>query len=90
MMIKWIYTDLHISHGKYLLKQAVKLQPKVQLYVCSHRVYSCAVIDLHATLACQDSDSVFYTIEINGIYILEILNAEVVACLLFCLLCTAS
>ena len=87
MMIIWICTDSHISHENYLLKQAVKLQPKVQLYVCSHRVYSCVVIDLHATLACQDSDSVFYTIEINGIYIL---NAGVVACLLFCLLCTAS
>ena len=81
---------LHISPEKYLLKQAVKLQPKVQLYMCSHRVYSCVVIDFQATLACQDSDSVSYTIEINGIYILEILNAGVVACLLFCLLCTAS
>ena len=45
-------------------------------------VYPCVVIDLRATLACQDSDPVFYTIEITGIYILEILSAEVVACLL--------
>ena len=39
-------------------------------------VYPCVVIDLRAPLACQDSDSVFYTIEINGIYILEILLLE--------------
>ena len=87
----WIHKDVHISHENYLFGQAVELQPKVQLYVCSHIVYRRVVIDLHATLACQDSDSVFYTIEINRIYILEILNAGVVACLFwFCFLCTAS
>ena len=68
--------DVHINHENYLLRQAVELQPKVQLYVCSHMVYPCVIIDLHATLACQDSDS--------GVV------AGVVACLLFCLLCTAS
>ena len=35
-------------------------------------VYPCVVINLRATLACQESDSV-YTTEIIGIYILEIL-----------------
>ena len=39
-------------------------------------VYPCVVIDIRATLACQDSDSVFYTVEINGIYISEILLLE--------------
>ena len=39
-------------------------------------VYPCVVIkvtltdiDLRVTLASQDSDSIFYTVEINGIYI---------------------
>ena len=39
-------------------------------------VYPCVIIDLRATLACQDSDSVFYTMKLNGIYILEILLLE--------------
>ena len=79
-----------MRHENYLLRQAAKHQPKAQLYMCSHMVYPCVVIDLCATLACQDLDSIFYTIDINGIYILEILNPGVVAGLLFCLLCTAS
>ena len=39
-------------------------------------VYPCVICDLHATLSCQDSDSIFHTIEINEIYILEILLLE--------------
>ena len=74
--MKWIYTDVHIRHENYLLRQAAELHPKAKLYVCSHMVYPCVVIDLRATHACQDSDSAFYTFEINGIYILEILLLE--------------
>ena len=58
------------------VRQAAKLQPIAQLYVCSHKMYPCVIIDLHATLACQDSNSIFYTKEINGIYILEMLLLE--------------
>ena len=82
----WIYTDVHIRHENYLLRKAAK---SLSLY--SHMVYPCVVINLRATLACQDSDSVC-NIEINGIYILEILLLEWLHAyfILFCLLCTAS
>ena len=58
------------------MRQAAKLQPKAQLYVCVHMVYPCVIFDLRAALSCQDSDSIFHTIEINRIYILEILLLE--------------